>query len=191
MAEPAEGLPGAEFEDFRSLLFGVAYRMLGSATDAEDAVQETWLRWNAAGGIREPRAWLIRVVTNICLDELRSARVRREQYVGPWLPEPILTGADDDDPFAAVQHRDLIPLGALQILERPSPASGQAQSGPARSRRGRLGHPARLGVVHGLGYWKTHRDGTLSEAKLLAIPVCGIPKSSPTWSVRSSPTPMG
>lgn len=121
MAELTEGTKDAEFEDFRSLLFGVAYRMLGSATDAEDAVQESWLHWNAATDVREPRAWLIRAITNICLDELRSARARRELYVGPWLPEPVLTGDGFDDPLAAVQRRDLISLGALRILERLSP----------------------------------------------------------------------
>lgn len=117
----ADVSPTEDFEAFRPLLFGVAYRMLGSASDAEDAVQETWLRWHGATGIEAPQAWLIRVVTNICLDQLRSARVRREEYVGPWLPEPVLTGESVDDPLAAVQRRELLSLGALRVLERLSP----------------------------------------------------------------------
>lgn len=116
-----DGPPTEDFEAFRPLLYGVAYRMLGSAADAEDAVQETWLRWHAATDVREPRAWLVRAVTNLCLDELRSARVRREQYVGPWLPEPVLTGDGIDDPLAAVQRRDLLSLGALRMLQLLSP----------------------------------------------------------------------
>jgi RNA polymerase sigma-70 factor (ECF subfamily) len=117
----------AEFTALRPLLFSAAYRLLGSASDAEDVLQEAWLRAEraerAGGEIREPRAWLLRAVTNLCLDELRSARVRRERYVGPWLPEPVLTGEHvADDPLAAIERRELLSMGALLLLERLSPA---------------------------------------------------------------------
>lgn len=81
------------FEAHRGLLFAVAYRMLGSVSDAEDAVQDAWLRWSAAprAEIAQPRAYLIRAITTSALNRLRSARARREAYVGPWLPEPLLT----------------------------------------------------------------------------------------------------
>lgn len=78
----------AAFEAHRSRLMAIAYRMLASVSGAEDMVQETWLRWTAADDVDHPSAWLGTVCTRLCLDELRSARVRREQYVGPWLPEP-------------------------------------------------------------------------------------------------------
>ena len=83
-----------EFEEQRGRLFGIAYRMLGSATDAEDVLQDAWLRWQAVDRSRvtQPAAFLARTVTNLCLTALTSARARREVYVGPWLPEPVLTG---------------------------------------------------------------------------------------------------
>ena len=84
--------PTATFEEARPRLFGVAYRMLGSVADAEDVVQEAFLRWLSARpeDVREPAAWLTTVVTRLCIDQLKSARARRERYVGPWLPEPLL-----------------------------------------------------------------------------------------------------
>src|SRR3954452_22998986 len=84
-----------EFEQHRAHLTGVAYRMLGTLADAEDAVQETYLRFARTDviNVREPRAWLTTTVARICLDELGSARARRESYVGPWLPEPVIGGA--------------------------------------------------------------------------------------------------
>jgi len=82
-----------DFEQHRGLLFSIAYRMLGSASDAEDIVQEAFLRWEHAADadVQSPRAWLSTVVTRLAIDHLRSARVQRETYVGPWLPEPLLT----------------------------------------------------------------------------------------------------
>src|SRR5687768_12055560 len=76
------------FEANRRRLFGVAYRMLGEASEAEDVVQDAYLRWERHDTAISPEAWLTKVVTNLCLDRLNSARVRRESYVGPWLPEP-------------------------------------------------------------------------------------------------------
>ena len=79
-----------EFETHRDVLMGVAYRMLGSVSDAEDIVQDAWLRWRDASDVESPRGWLVRVVSRLCLDRLKSARVRREQYFGTWLPEPLV-----------------------------------------------------------------------------------------------------
>jgi RNA polymerase sigma-70 factor (ECF subfamily) len=87
--------PAAGFEPYRRRLLGLAYRMLGSMADAEDAVQHTYLRWHAANRetVLDPRAFLMTTTTRICLDLLKSARARREEYVGPWLPEPVLDPA--------------------------------------------------------------------------------------------------
>src|ERR671932_491830 len=85
------------FEQHRRLLFAIAYRMLGSATDAEDIVQEAFVRWLQAAPteVQSPKAFLSRIVVHLCLDQLRSARTRREEYVGPWLPEPVATDTDE------------------------------------------------------------------------------------------------
>ena len=110
-----------EFEELRPLLFAIAYRILASVSEAEDAVQETWLRY--AGSTTEPistKAFLSAVVTRISIDVLRSARVRREQYVGEWFPEPLL---DDpyEDPARAAELADSVSMAALLLLERLSP----------------------------------------------------------------------
>ena len=110
-----------EFEELRPLLFSIAYRILGSVSEAEDAVQETWLRFD--GSTTRPtstKAFLSAAVTRISIDVLRSARVRREQYVGPWLPEPLL---DDpyQDPARSVELADSVSMAALLLLERLSP----------------------------------------------------------------------
>jgi len=110
-----------EFEDLRGLLFSIAYRILGSVAEAEDAVQETWLRYETTP--TEPtstKAFLSAVVTRISIDVLRSARVRREAYVGQWLPEPLL---DDpyEDPERAAELADSVSMAALLLLERLSP----------------------------------------------------------------------
>jgi RNA polymerase sigma-70 factor (ECF subfamily) len=103
------------FESHRRLLFGIAYRMLGSVAEAEDAVQEAWLRFGAAAldELESPRAWLTTVVTRLCLDQLKSARVRRESYVGPWLPEPLATDGTVDP--------ESISLAFLVLLESLTP----------------------------------------------------------------------
>ncbi|MGW0948857.1 RNA polymerase sigma-70 factor [Streptomyces sp. NPDC002623] len=110
-----------EFEELRPLLFSIAYRILGSVGEAEDAVQETWLRYDAS--TTRPvsvKAFLSATVTRIAIDVLRSARVRREEYVGPWLPEPLL---DDpyEDPVRAAELADSVSMAALLLLERLSP----------------------------------------------------------------------
>jgi RNA polymerase sigma factor (sigma-70 family) len=112
----------AAFTSLRPLLFSVAYRLLGQASDAEDVVQEAWLRYAPrATDVLDPRAWLLRTVTRLSLDQLRSARARRERYVGPWLPEPVLTDAAlVEQPFEPLERRELLSLGALAMLERLS-----------------------------------------------------------------------
>ena len=110
-----------EFEELRPLLFSIAYRILGSVSEAEDAVQEAWLRYAASR--TEPRsakAFLSAVVTRVSIDVLRSARVRREQYVGPWFPEPLLTDPYQD-PERSAELADSVSMAALLLLERLSP----------------------------------------------------------------------
>jgi RNA polymerase sigma factor (sigma-70 family) len=107
------------FEQHRQRLFSLAYRMLGSAHDAEDVLQSAWLRWSGATDVRDPGAFLTTVVTRLCLDELGSARKRREAYVGPWLPEPVPTA--DLGPLETAEQREQVTLGALVLLERLSP----------------------------------------------------------------------
>ncbi len=110
-----------EFEELRPLLFSIAYRILGSVTEAEDAVQESWLRYQAWPETPvSARAFLSAVVTRISIDVLRSARVRREEYVGPWFPEPLL--ADPyEDPERSAELADSVSMAALLLLERLSP----------------------------------------------------------------------
>ncbi|WP_273887833.1 RNA polymerase sigma-70 factor [Rubrobacter naiadicus] len=107
------------FEEHRGLLFSIAYRMLGSATDAEDVLQEAYLRWRevAADEIRSPRAYLSTVVTRLCMDQLRSARARREEYAGPWLPEPLVVDAADDPALLD----ETLSMAFLVLLESLSP----------------------------------------------------------------------
>lgn len=107
----------AAFEEHRKYLFGIAYRMLGSAADAEDMVQETFMRWRAAepAAVQSPRAFLSTVITRICLDRLKEAHTKRVDYVGPWLPEPILTEGD------AVEAAESISLAFLVLLESLTP----------------------------------------------------------------------
>jgi RNA polymerase sigma-70 factor, ECF subfamily len=110
-----------EFEQLRPLLFAIAYRILGSVTEAEDAVQETWLRYDASPTqARSTKAFLSAVVTRISIDVLRSARRRREEYVGPWFPEPLLTDPYED-PERSAELADSLSMAALLLLERLSP----------------------------------------------------------------------
>ena len=106
------------FVTHRGLLFTVAYEMLGSATDAEDAVQETWLRWAAVDRteVREPRAYLVRIVTRQALNRLRTVTRRREDYPGPWLPEPLLTAPDLADDIELAENVSIALLTVLETL---------------------------------------------------------------------------
>src|SRR5215210_2913946 len=123
----SEYTPGADrldavrvFDEHRGLLTSVAYRVLGSVTDAEDAVQEAWLRWSNVdhSEVNDPRAFLVRVTTRLAIDRLRRAKVRREAYVGPWLPEPVLTGQDPSEDAAMAES---ISMAMLVVLETLSP----------------------------------------------------------------------
>lgn len=113
----------ARFEEHRRLLFGIAYRMLGSVIDAQDMVQETYVRWQKASEepIRSPRGWLTSVITRLCINHLQAARVKRETYVGQWLPEPIVD-EKASDPAKASIVADSLSLGFLVLLETLSPA---------------------------------------------------------------------
>ena len=110
------------FEAHRGLMFAIAYRMLGTIADAEDAVQDAWLRWSAAprADVADPRAYLARVVTTTALNRLRSARARREAYVGPWLPEPLLTDAGPDASERA-ELAESVSVAMLVVLESLTP----------------------------------------------------------------------
>lgn len=110
------------FEQYRSLLFSIAYRMLGSVADAEDMLQETFLRFQQSPepDIRSPRAFLVTIVSRLCLKHLQSARVQREEYVGEWLPEPVVTDPGSD-PFGIVKVDESLSMAFLVLLERLSP----------------------------------------------------------------------
>ncbi|MFJ9798113.1 RNA polymerase sigma-70 factor [Streptomyces sp. NPDC101145] len=110
-----------EFEELRPLLFSIAYRILGSVSEAEDAVQETWLRFDGSSTVPvSVKSFLSTTVTRIAIDVLRSARVRRESYVGPWLPEPLLSDPYED-PARSAELADSVSMAALLLLERLSP----------------------------------------------------------------------
>ncbi|MEV0013597.1 RNA polymerase sigma-70 factor [Streptomyces tendae] len=113
------------FEEHRPVLLGVAYRMLGRLADAEDVVQEAWLRWSGAdrSAVREPRGYLVRVTTRLAVDRLRQVKSRGETYVGPWLPEPCVTDFGDAVPDTAerVVLADSVSLAVLVVLESLSP----------------------------------------------------------------------
>ncbi|AZM76571.1 sigma-70 family RNA polymerase sigma factor [Streptomyces sp. KPB2] len=111
------------FEASRPRLEAIAYRLLGSASEAEDAVQETFLRWEAADveRVEVPEAWLTKVLTNLCLNQLTSARARRETYVGQWLPEPLFAGDPMLGPAETAEQRESVSFAVLALLERLSP----------------------------------------------------------------------
>jgi len=113
------------FAELRPLLFALAYRMLSSVAEAEDVVQEAFLRWRRAlqdgVAIASPKAYLSAVVTRLAIDELRSARARRETYSGQWLPEPLLTDEGAGDPAALAERSDSLSMAFLLLLERLTP----------------------------------------------------------------------
>jgi RNA polymerase sigma factor (sigma-70 family) len=135
----------------RNLLFTVAYGMLGSAADAEDVLQETWLRWVGVDldAVRDQRAYLVRITTRQALDRLRTLRRRKESYVGPWLPEPLLTAPDVAED---VELADSVSMAMLLALETLTPTArgrfcsrdpSRARGAPAGGRHGRSAAPAR------------------------------------------------
>lgn len=122
MNPTADSTPAVIFERHRGRLLGLAYRMLGSRADAEDMVQEAYLRWDRAahGEIRTPEAWLVTAVTRLCIDRLRQLRTEREAYVGPWLPEPLVAEAEPAADAATELASDLS-VAFLALLERLAP----------------------------------------------------------------------
>lgn len=112
-----------EFEGYRPYLFSIAYRMMGSASEAEDIVQDTYLRYRQAPSseIRSLKSYLATLVTRLCIDHLKSARVQREEYIGPWLPEPLLTSGQESMPFETAAQHESISLAFLVLLETLSP----------------------------------------------------------------------
>jgi RNA polymerase sigma factor (sigma-70 family) len=115
----------AVFHEVRPRLMGIAYRMLGSHAEAEDLVQEVWLRWQAAdrGAVQSPVAYLSTAVTRLAINASQSARARRETYIGPWLPEPVDTSAD---PYLGAEHGEALSFAMLLVLERLSPTERAA-----------------------------------------------------------------
>ncbi|MFC9659881.1 sigma-70 family RNA polymerase sigma factor [Nocardia sp. NPDC127606] len=113
----------ARFEASRNRLASIAYRLLGSAADAEDTVQDAFLRWQAADRdyVEVPEAWLTKIVTNLALDRLRSAKARHERAVGAWMPEPLLDGDPMLGPADTVEQRESVTLAVLTLMERLSP----------------------------------------------------------------------
>ena len=113
------------FESARPRLFGIAYRMLGSAAEAEDVVQDVWTRWQSTDRreVRDPSAFLTTTTTRLAINVLQSARIRRETYVGPWLPEPVDTSAD---PGLGAERREALEIAVLMLLERLSPTERAA-----------------------------------------------------------------
>ncbi|WP_106403193.1 sigma factor [Actinocorallia populi] len=128
-ADPADGTgdPGEAaraFAEIRPRLFGIAYRMPGSVTEAEDLLQDVWLRWQAydRGSVAASAAFLTTATTRLAINLLQSARVRREAYVGQWLPEPVTTGAD---PYLGAERGEALGLAVLLLPERLSPTGGR------------------------------------------------------------------
>ena len=129
MSERQDDRLAAIWDEHRRYVLDVAYRMLGSITDAEDVVQETFARLLAADldTIEDVRGWLVVVATRLCLDKLRSARAKRESYVGPWLPEPVIEPADAPiDPADRITLDDSVRMAMLVVLERLTPAERAA-----------------------------------------------------------------
>ena len=111
-----------EFEAYRALLFSIAYRMTGSAADAEDLVQDAYVRYASTDTdvVRDVKAFLVTILTRLALDRLKSAQKQREEYIGPWLPEPVFTGIEGD-PYARATRDEKIEMALLRTLERLSP----------------------------------------------------------------------
>lgn len=184
------GDAAASFDPLRPRLTRIAYRMLGSVADAEDVVQDAFLRWMGTdrAGIREPEAFLRRVVTRLCLDQLKSARARRETYVGPWLPEPVIEEDDADDvtlplmlalerlsPLerAAFLLHDVFGLGFDEIAETigRDPAAARQLASRARthvrSARPRFDVPKEHGLEIAAAFFQASRNGDMAGLRTL------------------------
>jgi RNA polymerase sigma-70 factor, ECF subfamily len=120
--DPDVSIRLATFDQYRGLLFSIAYRMLGSVADAEDMLQETFIRWELSSedDVRSPRAFLVTIISRLCINHLQSARVQREEYVGQWLPEPLVTDPGSD-PFGLIKVDESLSMAFLVLLERLTP----------------------------------------------------------------------
>src|SRR5438045_7801976 len=120
--EPDDADRTSVFEDHRGLLFSIAYRMLGSVADAEDALQDAFIRWQRASeaDVRSPKAFLVTIVSRLCINHLQSARAQRETYVGEWLPEPLVTDPGSDVSRIA-QVDESVSMAVLLLLARLTP----------------------------------------------------------------------
>ncbi|TFZ01992.1 RNA polymerase sigma-70 factor [Ramlibacter humi] len=118
----------ALFQRHRPRLFGLAYRMLGSRADAEDVLQDAWLRWNESDtdSLRTPEAWLVTVTSRLAIDRLRHAKTEREHYTGHWLPEPLVEPLDEDTPQSLLERADDVSMALLRVLETLAPAERAA-----------------------------------------------------------------
>ena len=181
------GMNEDAFARRRSLLFTVAYEMLGSASDAEDVVQEAWLRWSNVdhADVRDPRAYLVGIVTRQTLNRLRSLARRREDYVGEWLPEPLLTSPDV---AADVELAESVSIAMLTVLEtlaagrargvRASLSSDRLEMLVDRSIRiGRLGHLTRLSDAQLADRRRQDRHRAGSDTLAASWPACASMKS--------------
>jgi RNA polymerase sigma-70 factor (ECF subfamily) len=182
----------ASFDPLRPRLIRIAYRMLGSVADAEDVVQDAFLRWLDAdrAGVRDPEAYLRRIVTRLCLDQLKSARRRRETYVGPWLPEPVVGAAEDEiDDFtlpllvalerlsplerAAFLLHDVFGLGFEEIAETigREPATCRQLASRARihvrAARPRFPVPKERGLEIAAAFFSASRNGDMQQLRSL------------------------
>ncbi len=178
-----------EFDQHRSALFGLAYRMLGSVMDAEDIVQEAFLRWQNApeSDIRSPRAYLMTIVTRLCVDQLRLAHVQREEYIGAWLPEPLMD-SPESDPISQVELHEAISTAFLVLLESLAPLDRAVfllhevfgytfaeiativERSPADCRQ--IGHRARQRVMQGRPRFEVETE-TVDEVVRQFLSACG------------------
>ena len=165
----------SHFEALRPHLMAVAYRLTGTVADAEDIVQEAWLRWAGQDAeIDDLRAWLTTVVSRLGLDKLRSAAHRRETYTGNWLPEPVVTGLDRADPLAAVVAREDARFAAMVVLERVVAGSaGRLRAarrvrGALRRSRRRAGHHRGRRPAAGVAGPQGRHGGAATQARPVA-----------------------
>ena len=164
MSDDTESAVDAALIGERRHLLSLAFRMLGTVAEAEDAVQETYVRWYRMDQaerdqVRVPRAWLTRAASRICLDMLGTARARRERYVGPWLPEPVPTSAFTEtgpDPLDQVTLDDSVSTALLVVLEAMTPPSGSRSSSTTSSRcRSRRSPRSSAGRRRRAGNWRS------------------------------------